>query len=46
MNISDKQIERMANMIFASIYPNYIKKIEKKEEQKGASSSHRMADRI
>ena len=34
MNISDKQIERMANMIFASIYPHYIKKIEKKGRTK------------
>ena len=34
MNISDKQIERMANMTFASIYPHYIKKIEKKGRTK------------
>ena len=34
MNISDKQIERMAKMTFASIYPHYIKKIEKKGRTK------------
>ena len=34
MDISNKQIERMAKMTFASIYPHYIKKIEKREEQK------------
>ena len=30
MKINDKQVERMAKMTFASIYPHYIKKIEKK----------------
>ena len=30
MKLSDKQIERMAKMTFASIYPLYLKKIEKK----------------
>ena len=34
MKISDKQIERMANMTFASIYPHYIKKVEKKGRTK------------
>ena len=34
MKLSDKQIERMAKMTFASIYPLYLKKIEKKEELK------------
>ena len=46
MKLSDKQIKRMANMTFDSIYPHYINKVEKKEGQKGASSSHRMADWI
>ena len=30
MKLSDKQIERMAKMTFASVYPLYLKKIEKK----------------
>ena len=30
MKINDKQVERMTKMTFASIYPHYIKKIEKK----------------
>ena len=30
MKLSDKQKERMANMTFASIYPHYVTKIEKK----------------
>ena len=34
MDISNKQIERMAKMTFASIYPHYIKKIEKKGRTK------------
>ena len=34
MKISDKQIERMAKMTFASIYPHYIKKIKKKGRTK------------
>ena len=34
MNISDKQIERMAKMTFASIYPHYVTKIEKKGRTK------------
>ena len=47
MNISDKQIERMAKMTFASIYPHYIKKNRKKgKNKKRASSSYRMVDRV
>ena len=47
MDISNKQIERMAKMTFASIYPHYIKKIEKKwKNKKRASSSYRMVDRV
>tara|TARA_B100002052_G_C15402432_1_gene384639 strand:- start:81 stop:440 length:360 start_codon:yes stop_codon:yes gene_type:complete len=34
MKLSDKQKERMANMTFASIYPHYITKIEKKGRTK------------
>ena len=34
MKISDKQKERMANMTFASIYPHYVTKIEKKGRTK------------
>ena len=34
MNISDKQIKRMANMTFDSIYPHYINKVEKKGRTK------------
>ena len=34
MKLSDKQIERMAKMTFASIYPLYLKKIEKKDTTK------------
>ena len=31
--ISDKYNERIANMTFASVYPHYVNKIKKKEEQ-------------
>ena len=34
MKLSNKQIERMAKMTFASIYPHYITKIEKKGRTK------------
>ena len=34
MKLSDKQKERMANMTFASIYPHYVTKIEKKGRTK------------
>jgi hypothetical protein len=30
MTIDDKQIERVANMSFASVYPHYMTKVEKK----------------
>ena len=30
MTIDDKQIERVANMSFASVYPHYVTKVEKK----------------
>ncbi|HET6511984.1 MAG TPA: DUF2200 domain-containing protein [Candidatus Kapabacteria bacterium] len=30
MNISDKQIERVSKMTFASVYPHYVTKVEKK----------------
>jgi hypothetical protein len=34
MNISDKQNERIAKMSFASVYPHYVTKIEKKSRSK------------
>jgi hypothetical protein len=34
MNITDKHHERMANMTFASVYPMYLTKVEKKGRTK------------
>ena len=34
MNISDTQIQRVANMSFASVYPMYVQKVEKKGRTK------------
>ena len=34
MNSTSKQDQRIAKMTFASIYPNYVKKIEKKDRSK------------
>jgi hypothetical protein len=34
MNISDKHHERIAKMIFASVYPMYVEKVEKKGRTK------------
>ena len=34
MKLSNKQIERMSKMTFASIYPHYITKVEKKGRTK------------
>ena len=34
MNITDKHNERMAKMTFASVYPHYIAKVEKKGRTK------------
>ena len=43
MKLSDKQIERMAKMTFASIYPLYLKSRKKGRTEKRASSSYRLA---
>jgi hypothetical protein len=34
MNTTDKQNERIAKMIFASVYPMYVEKVEKKGRTK------------
>jgi hypothetical protein len=34
MNTSEQHDERMANMTFASVYPHYLKKVEKKGRTK------------
>lgn len=34
MNNSDKQNQRIANMVFASVYPLYLAKVEKKGRSK------------
>jgi len=34
MNVTAKQNERIANMVFASVYPHYVTKVEKKGRTK------------
>ena len=34
MQITPEHNERMAKMTFSSVYPHYVKKVEKKAEQK------------
>jgi len=34
MNVTAKQNERIANMVFASVYPHYVAKVEKKGRTK------------
>ena len=46
MKVTAEKNEKVANMVFATVYPLYWNRLEKHEEQGGVSSGNRMVNRI